>query len=315
MAAQGIGAPAQAAQGLGQRLMQAVVSRVQPPTAQREFNGGPISHPFLQAAPARAQVVAVCAQKGGVGKTTTAVHLAAGLAMNHGMRVLLVDLDNQGHVASSLRAHLRASAEQSVSQSLLGLDPDLLPAAVPTTVDGLHVTGADKQLSNAEAQLATRMGREMILARGLRAARGVYDVILIDCPPNLGLLTLNALFAADQVLVPCDLSVLALEGVDDLMRTLQNLQLMFGRAPQLLGLLHTRVDRRNHKQNAAIRRALSQSYQGLSLETEIGTNTALPGAQLQGQVVFVSSPESTGARDYAALAAEIHLKLFGKTAL
>ena len=311
MAAQGIGTGPQLAQGLGQRLMQAVVSRVQPQAAQREPSG-PISHPYLQAAPARAQVVAVCAQKGGVGKTTTAVHLAAGLAMNHGMRVLLVDLDNQGHVASSLRAHLRASAEQSVSQALLGLDPDLLPAAVPTTVDGLHVTGADKQLSNAEAQLATRMGREMILSRGLRAARGVYDVILIDCPPNLGLLTLNALFAADQVLVPCDLSVLALEGVDDLMRTLQNLQLMFGRAPQLLGLLHTRVDRRNHKQNAAIRRALAQSYQGLSLDTEIGTNTALPGAQLGSQVVFVSSPESSGARDYASLAAEIHAKLFGK---
>jgi cellulose biosynthesis protein BcsQ len=90
---------------------------------------------------------------------------------------------------------------------------------------------------------------------------------------------------------------------------------MFGRAPQLLGLLHTRVDRRNHKQNAAIRRALAQSYQGLSLDTEIGTNTALPGAQLQGQVVFESSPESTGARDYAALAAEIHARLFGKAGI
>lgn len=301
-------------QGLGQRLMQAVVSRVQPASGARD-SAGPISHAFLQAAPARAQVIAVCAQKGGVGKTTTAVHLAAGLAKNHGLRVLIVDLDNQGHVASSLRAHLRSTADQSVSQALLGLDPDLLPAAMPTTLDGLHVTGADKQLSVAEAQLATRMGREMILARGLRAPRGVYDAIILDCPPNLGLLTLNALFAADQVLIPCDLSVLALEGVDDLMRTLQNLQLMFGRAPQLLGLLHTRVDRRNHKQNAAIRRALAQSYQGLSLDTEIGTNTALPGAQLQGQVVFESSPDSTGARDYTALAAEIHGRLFGKAAI
>ena len=294
--------------------MQAVVSRVQPQSPQRD-QSGPFFHPYLQAAPAKAHVIAVCAQKGGVGKTTSAVHLAAGLAMNHGLRVLLVDLDNQGHVASSLRAHLRATAEQSVSQALLGQDPDLIPAALPTTVDGLHITGADKQLSNTEAQLATRMGREMILARAIRAARGAYDVILIDCPPNLGLLTLNALFAADQLLVPCDLSVLALEGVDDLMRTLQNLQAMFGRSPQLMGLLHTRVDRRNHKQNAAIRRALASSYQGLSLETEIGTNTALPGAQLQGQVVFVASPESTGARDYAALAAEVHQRLFGKKAL
>lgn len=270
----------------------------------------PFASPFQQVAPSRARVIAVCAQKGGVGKTTTAVHLAAGLARNHGLRVLLVDLDAQGHVASSLRAHVRTAAEQSVSAALLASEPDLLHAALPTTMDGLHITGADKQLSNAEAQLATRMGREMTLHRALRNVRGQYDAVVLDCPPNLGLLTLNALFAADQVLIPCDLSVLALEGVDDLMRTLQNLQLMFGRAPALLGLLHTRVDRRNPKQNAAIRRALAQSYAGLSLQTEIATNTALPGAQLQGEVVYTAAPESTGARDYAGLAAEVYAKAF-----
>ncbi len=288
---------------LGQRLRQVVGGMVANPT--QTWPSAPAQVPFAQTAPQRAQVIAVAAQKGGVGKTTTAVHLAAGLALNHGLSVLLVDLDAQGHVASSLRAHVRATAEQSLTQSLLGLDPDILPATLPTTIAGLHVTGADKQLASAEAQLASRMGREMILARALRSARGGYDVIVLDCPPNLGLLTLNALYAADHLLVPCDLSVLALEGVDDVMRTLQNLQLMFGRAPALLGLLHTRVDRRNPKQNAAIRRALQQSYQGLSLQTEIATNTALPGAQLAGQTVFASSPESTGARDYSALASEV----------
>jgi chromosome partitioning protein len=261
--------------------------------------------PQQQVMPSRARVVAVCAQKGGVGKTTTAVHLAAGLASRQGLRVLVIDLDAQGHVASSLRAHLRSSAAQTVSQALLATEPDLQATAMPTTIEGLSITAADKGLSAAETQLAARMGREMTLARGLRTVRGLYDVVVLDCPPNLGLLTLNALFAADHLLVPCDLSVLALEGVDDLMRTLQNLQLMFGRAPQLLGLLHTRVDRRNPKQNTAIRRALQQSYQGLSLRTEIATNTALPGAQLQGQVVFAAAPESTGARDYAALADEV----------
>ncbi len=289
---------------LGQRLRQVVGGMVPNPT--QAWNPSPASVPFAQTSPMRAQVIAVAAQKGGVGKTTTAVHLAAGLAEIHGLSVLLVDLDAQGHVASSLRAHVRATSEQSLTQTLLSLDPDLLPATLPTTIPGLHVTGADKQLASAEAQLAARMGREMILARALRGARGGYDVIVLDCPPNLGLLTLNALFAADHLLVPCDLSVLALEGVDDVMRTLQNLQLMFGRAPALLGLLHTRVDRRNPKQNAAIRRALQQSYHGLSLQTEIATNTALPGAQLAGQTVFAASPESTGARDYAALASEVY---------
>ena len=286
---------------IGQKLWQAVGSLVQPPL------------PAWQQAPAvanRATVIAVSAQKGGVGKTTTAVHLAAGLAMRHGLHVLALDLDAQGHVASSLRSHVRASAQNSVSQTMLSPEPDLLGAAVATTVQGLDITLGDKQLSNAEAQLATRMGRDLILARALRQARGRYDAIVIDCPPNLGLLTLNALFAADQLLVPCDLSVLALEGVDDLMRTLQMLQATLGRAPQLLGLLHTRVDRRNHKQNAAMRRAIAQSYAGLSMQTEIGVNTALPGAQLHGQTVYVAAPDSTGARDYGDLSDEVFGRLF-----
>lgn len=295
---------------LGQRLKQVVGGMVAAaplpsPLAQH-------TSAWMQAAPSRAQVIAVSAQKGGVGKTTTAVHLAAGLALHHGLRVLLIDLDAQGHVASSLRGHVRSSADQCLSQALLGPEPDLLSAILPTTIDGLHITGADKQLATAESQLAARMGREMILARALRTARGGYDAIVLDCPPNLGLLTLNALFAADHLLVPCDLSVLALEGVDDLMRTLQNLHGLFGRAPALLGLLHTRVDRRNPKQNAAIRRALAQSYHGLSLETEIATNTALPGAQLKGQVVYQDSPDSTGSRDYTALCGEVYSRVLAR---
>ncbi len=285
---------------LGQRLRHAI-------------GGGLVSSPgmpFLQGQPGRAQVIAVAAQKGGVGKTTTAVHLAAGLAANHGLRVLLVDLDNQGHVASSLRSHLRVAATQTVSGALLAAEPDLLTAVLPTTLDGLHITGADKQLGATEAQLASRIGREMLLARALRSARHQYDAIVLDCPPNLGLLTLNALTAADHVLIPCDLSVLSLEGVDDLMRTMQQLELTFGRSPRLLGLLHTKVDKRNAKQNAAIRRAVAEKYANLPLRTEIGVNTALSGAQLTGQSVFHAAPESSGARDYATLAAEVHARLF-----
>ena len=288
---------------LGQKLWNAVGGLVQAAPVEPHFN---VSNTVTN----RAQVIAVSAQKGGVGKTTTAVHLAAGLAQRHGLQVLLIDLDAQGHVASSMRAHLRTGSQSYVSQALLAQDPDLAAAAVPTTLEGLWITLADKQLSNTEAQLACRMGRDQIVARALRAVRGRFDAIVIDCPPNLGLVTLNALFAADQVLVPCDLSVLALEGVDDLMRTLQTLQWTLGRSPQVLGLLHTRVDRRNHKQNAAMRRAIGQSYAGLSLNTEIGVNTALPGAQLQGKVVFAAQPDSTGARDYGELADEVHRRLF-----
>ncbi|MSP91805.1 MAG: ParA family protein [Myxococcales bacterium] len=273
---------------------------------------GAAFQPFAGAVSGRARVIAVAAQKGGVGKTTTAVHLAAGLAQRHGMRVLLIDLDAQGHVASSLRAHIRMSADASVTQVLLGQVPDLLAAVVPTTLDGLHVTTADKGLAGAEAQLAARIGRETLLARALRPVRAVYDAIVLDCPPNLGLLTLNALCAADEVLVPCDLSVLALEGVDDLVRTLDHLASGLGHAPHLLGLVHTRVDRRNPRQNAAIRRAVQQRYAGLPLQSEIATNTAVPTAQLHGQVVYAHAPDSPGARDYSALSDEVHRRVFAR---
>lgn len=291
-------------QGIGQRLRQAI-------------GAGPAGNPpqlFGMPPPStqqgRGRVIAVAAQKGGVGKTTTAVQLAVALTQNHGLRVLLCDLDNQGHVASSLRSHLRVSATQTVSSVLQAQDPDLLHAVLPTTVDGLSITGADKQLGAAEAHLAARIGREMLLMRALRNARSQFDAIVLDCPPNLGLLTLNALLAADHVLVPCDLSVLSLEGVDDLMNTLAQLELTFGRTPHLLGLLHTRVDRRNQKQNATIRRAVAERYAGLPLSSEIAVNTALSGAQLAGQSIFHASPESTGARDYAALAAEVYGRVF-----
>jgi chromosome partitioning protein len=285
---------------LGQRLFTALNQVAAPPS------------PFVAGQLGRGKVVAVAAQKGGVGKTTSAVHLAAGLAERHQLRVLLIDLDAQGHVASSLRAHLRGAAASSVSAVLLGQETELLAAVVPTSIDGLHTTAADKKLADTEGQLATKIGREMLLARALKSARQAYDVVVIDCPPNLGLLTLNALCAADHVLVPCDLSVLSLEGVDALVHTLQTLEWSFGRAPGLLGLLHTRVDRRNQKQNAAIRRAVAQRYAGLPLHSEIATNTAVSAAQLHGQTVFAASPESTGARDYAALADEVHGKLFAR---
>ena len=286
-------------QGIGQQLQQHLRTTLAPSPLPSQQGG-------------RARVIAVAAQKGGVGKTTTAVNLAVALSQEHGLSTLLVDLDNQGHVASSLRAHVKGIAAQTVSGALLtpGLELDLRPAVVATNLERLWLTGADKQLGAAEAQLATRLGREMLLTRALRASRLQFDVIVLDCPPNLGLLTLNALLAADHVLVPCDLSVLALEGVDDLMNTIGQLEMTFGRAPHILGLLHTRVDKRNHKQNAAIRRAVAQRYAGLAMETEIAVNTSLPTSQLCGTSVFAAAPDSTGARDYAALAAEVRAKVF-----
>ncbi len=250
-------------------------------------------------------IIAVAAQKGGVGKTTTAVHLAASLAADHGLKVLLLDLDNQGHVISSLRAHVRSGAAHPISKVLLGEGPDLLQTVVQTDIEGLDVTAADKSLADTEAQLASRIGRELLLRRAMWSVRKRYDAVIMDCPPNLGLLTLNALMAADHVLIPCDLSILSLEGVDDLVQTLASLEKSFGGSPELLGLLHTRVDRRNRRHNESVRQAVAERYGDQVMRSEIGINTAVSRAQLRGETVFRFGPEARGARDYRALATEV----------
>lgn len=270
----------------------------------------PVARTLVAESGANGVVIAVAAQKGGVGKTTTSVHLAAALAARHGRRVLLLDLDSQGHVASSLRAHMRGAAEATLSDVLLGRDGDVCRAAVATDIPGLDVSAADRGLGQTETALAGRMGRELLLRRALPRARRKYDVIVLDCPPNLGLLTLNALSAADQVLVPCDLSILSLEGVDALSDTLHGIEATFGRAPSVLGLLHTRVDKRNSRQNATIRAAVAERYAGWTLPVEIATNTALSAAQLDGLTVFTSDPEARASIDYAALADEVARRLW-----
>ncbi len=281
-------------QGIGRRLRQAMgQSNQRKRSSENPSDCGPCA------------IIAVAAQKGGVGKTTTAVHLAASLAADHGLRVLLLDLDNQGHVISSLRAHVRGGAAHPISAVLLGEGPDLLQTLVPTDIDGLDVTAADKRLADTEAQLAGRIGRELLLRRAMWSARQRYDAVVMDCPPNLGLLTLNALMAADHVLVPCDLSILSLEGVDDLVQTLSSLDRSFGGAPELLGLVHTRVDRRNRRHNESVREAVAERYGDQVMGSEIGINTAVSRAQLSGETVYRYSPEARGARDYRALATEV----------
>ncbi|MCB9528442.1 MAG: ParA family protein [Myxococcales bacterium] len=253
-----------------------------------------------------AKVVAVAAQKGGVGKTTSTVNLACALARApHALRVLLVDIDPQGHVASSLR-EVMPPGRVSLSDILLAPRPrDLMEAVVETGIERLWATPPDKLLNETDVQLGSRVGREYILQGAMPNARSHFDVILIDCPPNLGNLTLNALVAADTVLVPCDMSILAFEGVADLLATVQTVNSRLRHALGVLGVLRTRVDRRTRQINDAIGDALRDNYGELLLRTEIPINSALAQAQAAGLSIFQFAPHSRGALAHAELAVEV----------
>jgi len=258
----------------------------------------------------KAVVIAIAAQKGGVGKTTTAVHIAAGLAMFHASKVLLIDMDAQGHVGMSLSNELQSEPpKESFGSLLLQKKRDVQEIVQSTSIENLYVVPSDRFLNETEAQMSSRIGKELILKHALRIARTHYDVIIIDCPPNLGTLTVNALVAADKVLVPCDMSVLSLDGVEALLDALDTVQEGLNPDLRLFGLIRTRVDGRNTTMNRAIEEELLKRYKTFLLETPVGVSTAITKAQLAGKPIFYYDKRNRAAKNYKSLAAEIHSKL------
>lgn len=258
-----------------------------------------------------AKVIAVTAQKGGVGKTTTAVHLAAGLALFHQRKVLLLDMDAQGHVGMSLAEEM--STEEPVDTLgalLLQKKRDVYELVRSTQIEGLSVVPSDRALNETEAMMSSRIGKEMLLRQALRIARTHFDVIVIDCSPNLGNLTINALVAAEHVLVPCDMSILSLDGVTAIQETIETIQEMLNPSLQLLGLVRTRVDRRNQTMNRTIEQALDELFGGFVLETHVGVSTAIAKSQLAGKTIFQFDPKGRGAEAYKALSLEVDALLF-----
>ncbi len=265
--------------------------------------------PGIEPGHRRARVVAVAARKGGVGKTTTTVSLGTALSVLSRQRVLLVDMDAQGHVAQSLSRDELHRGGETLGALLLGKNRDLQEIAAPTAIDGLWTVASDPSLNETETMLSARIGKELCLRQALKLARTHYDVILIDCPPNLGTLTVSSLVAADQVLVPCDLSTLGLDGVDALLETVETIRETLNPSLSVLGLLRTRVDRRNQTMNQTIEESLKARYGHLLLDTVVGISSAIPKAQLGGRPVQLHDAESRGAKDYAALGAEVSRRL------
>lgn len=253
----------------------------------------------------RARVLTVANQKGGVGKTTTAVSLAAALA-DVGARVLLVDLDPQGNATSGVG--LRVQPGQATIYDVLVSDLDLVDAIEPTSVRNLFVVPATIDLAGAEIELVSAFSREQKLRRALESARGDFDVVLIDCPPSLGLLTVNALSAADGVIVPIQCEYYALEGLGALQRNADLIKANLNPALEVTGFVMTMMDGRTRLSQQVVDEVVNH-YGDRVFETRIPRSVRLAEAPSFGQPITVFDPSSKGAKAYRSLALEVLQRL------
>ncbi|MEF2232012.1 MAG: ParA family protein [Pseudodesulfovibrio sp.] len=244
------------------------------------------------------RIIAVLNQKGGVGKTSTTVNLGAALA-RQGSRVLLLDLDPQAHLTYSLgiMAH---ELPRTMGTALMG---ECALFEVIRACGDLDVAPASVALAGTEVDLAGAERRESRLREALDGADG-YDFVLMDCPPNLGLLTLNAMVAAGEVLVPVQPEFLALQSLGKLMETVRAIQNGWNPALRITGILMTRYQR-GRKLNRETRRNVGDYFGDLLLETVIRDNISLAEAPSFGQDIFTYKPRSNGADDYRNLALEL----------
>ena len=251
------------------------------------------------------RIVAITNQKGGVGKTTTAISLAAALAAE-GVAVLLVDLDPQGNASTGL--DLRVASGQASTYHIL---IDRLPAGeaiIPTGVEHLDLVPSSIDLAGAEVELVAQMNRERRLARALEDVRSNYDVIFLDCPPSLGILTLNALVAADEALVPIQCEYYALEGVSQLLRTIHLVQEDLNAGLHIGGVLMTMFDARTNL-SQQVADEIRAFFGDTAYTTVIPRTVRLSEAPSFGQPITVFDPSSRGARAYQRLAREAGQRL------
>ena len=256
--------------------------------------------PVTEHGPAR--VVAMCNQKGGVGKTTTTINLGASLA-ELGRKVLLVDFDPQGSLSVGLGLNPHAM-ESTVYDLLLGSEASFDDVVVKTNVPGMDLLPSNVELSAAEVQLVHEVGREQTLQRALAPALEKYDIILIDCQPSLGLLTVNALTASDGVIVPLECEYFALRGVALLKTTIDKVRERLNPKLTIYGLLGTMYDGRTLHSREVMER-LVQAWGDTVFHTVIRRTVKFSDSTVAGEPITEYASSSPGAESYRQLAREV----------
>ncbi|MFB9303238.1 ParA family protein [Kibdelosporangium philippinense] len=249
-----------------------------------------------------AKVLAICNQKGGVGKTTSTINLGAALT-EFGRRVLLVDFDPQGalSVGLGIPAH---QLDRTIYNVLIEHGPNLDEVVIRTTVEDMDLLPSNIDLSAAEVQLVAEVGREHALLRTLRPVIDKYDYILVDCQPSLGLLTVNALAAADGVLIPLECEYFSMRGAALLMDTIQKVQERLNPRLEITGILATMFDPRTLHSREVMARVVER-FGDIVFDTVINRTVRFPETTVAGEPITRWAPRSAGAKAYRALAREV----------
>ena len=254
------------------------------------------------------KAIAIFNQKGGVGKTTTNINLAACLAIK-GKKVLILDIDPQGNTTSGIGIS-KKNLEKTVYNILVDQNFDPREAIIQTTVENLDLIPASVDLAGAEVELVQMKGREISLKKGLDKIRHMYDYIFIDCPPSLGLLTINAFTASDSILIPVQSEYYALEGLSQLLNTIKLVQKHFNRSLRIEGVLLTMFDARTNL-GAQVNAEVQKYFGDRVYKTIIPRNVRLSEAPSHGLAIIDYDPKSRGAEVYSQLAEEV-LEAHGK---
>ena len=265
----------------------------------RDYETFPAPEPLQTHGPAR--IIAMCNQKGGVGKTTSSINIAGALSQ-YGRRVLIVDFDPQGAATVGLGINAN-TVEDTVYTALFNPRMDVHDVIRHTDFENLDIMPANIDLSAAEVQLVTEVGREQVLAGVLRQVKDEYDVIIVDCQPSLGLLTVNALTAADGVIIPVAAEFFALRGVALLMQSIEKVQSRINPSLEVYGVLVTMFTHTLHCDEVLQR--IYEAFQGKVFHSVISRSIKLPDSTVAAAPITIYAPNHNTAKEYREVAREL----------